>query len=122
MLICYFIGLTRSHRLELIGLSSRVLGLEALHIAIDEALAGRNVERYLELVKALQSLRPTDPKAVINHEWADTRTRQVGAEADRLEHELKGYKNNLIKESIRVRVPRFPHKSFQVPSLMLIFL
>lgn len=29
--------------------------------------------------------------------------KMVKAETDRLEHELRGYKNNLIKESIRVR-------------------
>ena len=31
--------------------------------------------------------------------------KQSKAETDRLELELKGYKNNLIKESIRVRFP-----------------
>ena len=35
--------------------------------------------------------------------WAETRNKQIKAEADRLDAELKGYKNNLIKESIRVR-------------------
>ena len=34
--------------------------------------------------------------------WVDKMTRQVKVETDRLEAELKGYKNNLIKESIRV--------------------
>ena len=34
--------------------------------------------------------------------WVDKMTRQVTIETDRLEAELKGYKNNLIKESIRV--------------------
>ncbi len=34
--------------------------------------------------------------------WIDRMTKQTKAETDRLELELKGYKNNLIKESIRV--------------------
>lgn len=34
--------------------------------------------------------------------WVDKMTKQVKSETDRLEAELKGYKNNLIKESIRV--------------------
>jgi COP9 signalosome complex subunit 1 len=34
--------------------------------------------------------------------WMEATTKQVKAETDRLEFELKGYKNNLIKESIRV--------------------
>jgi COP9 signalosome complex subunit 1 len=34
--------------------------------------------------------------------WVEKKTREVREEHDRLEHELKSYKNNLIKESIRV--------------------
>jgi hypothetical protein len=37
--------------------------------------------------------------------WVDTVGKQNLAETARLEAELKGYKNNLIKESIRVRYP-----------------
>jgi COP9 signalosome complex subunit 1 len=35
--------------------------------------------------------------------WMEKKYKQNKAETTRLEHELKGYKNNLIKESIRVR-------------------
>ena len=34
--------------------------------------------------------------------WMEKKEKQNKAETTRLEHELKGYKNNLIKESIRV--------------------
>jgi hypothetical protein len=34
--------------------------------------------------------------------WAEKTSREVKEEQDKLEHELKSYKNNLIKESIRV--------------------
>jgi COP9 signalosome complex subunit 1 len=34
--------------------------------------------------------------------WMERKDKQNKAETTRLEHELKGYKNNLIKESIRV--------------------
>jgi COP9 signalosome complex subunit 1 len=34
--------------------------------------------------------------------WIEKKDKQNKAETTRLEHELKGYKNNLIKESIRV--------------------
>ena len=34
--------------------------------------------------------------------WAEKKSREVKEEQDKLEHELKSYKNNLIKESIRV--------------------
>jgi hypothetical protein len=35
----------------------------------------------------------------------EKKDKQNKAETTRLEHELKGYKNNLIKESIRVSFP-----------------
>jgi hypothetical protein len=37
--------------------------------------------------------------------WMEKKDKQNKAETTRLEHELKGYKNNLIKESIRVSFP-----------------
>jgi COP9 signalosome complex subunit 1 len=45
---------------------------------------------------------PDDPDARLDMNWMETTAKQVKAETDRLEFELKGYKNNLIKESIRV--------------------
>jgi COP9 signalosome complex subunit 1 len=54
-------------------------------------------------VKALHEVSPEDADAILDVAWVDKLVRQVKAETDRLEAELKGYKNNLIKESIRVR-------------------
>jgi COP9 signalosome complex subunit 1 len=47
-------------------------------------------------------MAPNEPEAVLDTEWVDRTQKLVRAETDRLEHELRGYKNNLIKESIRV--------------------
>lgn len=47
-------------------------------------------------------LRPLDPEGSLDREWMEKKQRQMKAETDRLERELKGYKNNMIKESIRV--------------------
>lgn len=95
-------GLTRLSRLHLIGTSSRYLGQEALHLAIAEAQQGRNVSTYLDLAQQLHSLYPSDPLGRADQDWVDAKTRQIAAESEKLENELKGYKNNLIKESIRV--------------------
>jgi 26S proteasome subunit RPN7 len=48
-------------------------------------------------------LTPGDQDGVVDRSWVEQKTQQNRAESSRLETELKGYKNNLIKESIRVR-------------------
>ena len=70
--------------------------------AIAESKLGKDVGRYDIAVSTLQEIAPGDPDAVPDLGWVDSTTKQVKAETDRLELELKGYKNNLIKESIRV--------------------
>ncbi len=57
---------------------------------------------YRAAVDCLQQAAPKDPDATLDTAWVDRMTKQVKIETDRLEQELKGYKNNLIKESIRV--------------------
>ena len=47
-------------------------------------------------------IAPNEPEAVRDDAWISTVDRHNQAETARLEAELKGYKNNLIKESIRV--------------------
>ena len=49
---------------------------------------------------------PDDPDAVLDRMWMEKTRKKVKIETDRMELELKGYKNNLIKESIRVRLCR----------------
>jgi COP9 signalosome complex subunit 1 len=54
------------------------------------------------LVEEFSSIAPQDAVALMDTAWAERKTRETQQEQDRLEHELKSYKNNLIKESIRV--------------------
>lgn len=96
-------GRTRFDRLLLIGKSSSYLYHEALSAAIAEAKQGKDVGRYEHAVETLRQIVPDDPDAMPDLGWIDRTTKQVKVETDRLEQELKGYKNNLIKESIRVR-------------------
>ena len=95
-------GKTRFDRLYLIGSTSSYLYLEALKGAIAEAKRGKDVSRYEVAVATLREISPNDPDATPDLGWIDKMNKQVKAETDRLELELKGYKNNLIKESIRV--------------------
>lgn len=95
-------GRTRLERLILIGVSSTYLGVEALKLAAVEAKRGRDIKRYLEAQSHLEVIGPQEREAVRDLAWMETTDKQNQAETARLEAELKGYKNNLIKESIRV--------------------
>ncbi len=97
-----FSGRTRFERLLLIGTNSTHLSLEALKAAIAEAKQGTDIGHYESAITALREIAPDDPDAKPDLEWLDKTAKQIKAQTDHLEQELKGYKNNLIKESIRV--------------------
>jgi COP9 signalosome complex subunit 1 len=78
------------------------LGTDALRAAVKEAKDGRDVRRYLEAQGHMEVISPSDPAAKRDQEWVSTMSKKNQAETSRLEEELKGYKNNLIKESVRV--------------------
>ena len=86
----------------LIGTCSSYLATEALKAAIAEAKSSKDVGRYERAVTALAEVAPNESEATPDTEWIDRTRKVVKAETDRLEDELKGYKRNLIKESIRV--------------------
>lgn len=50
----------------------------------------------------LAIIAPEEREALYDQEWMDTTTARNKAETAKLESELKQYKNNLVKESIRV--------------------
>lgn len=97
-----YIGRTRLERLQLIGTVSTVLGVDALKLGIREALDGRDVQRYLDLQNLLWNLASSEPEAQRDTQWMDKTAKQNQVDIQRLENELKGYKQNLVKESIRV--------------------
>ena len=70
--------------------------------ATAEARRGRDLGQYERAVSALREIAPNDPDATPDSAWVDKVKKQVKSETDKMELELKGYKNNLIKESIRV--------------------
>ncbi|KAL2862073.1 26S proteasome subunit RPN7-domain-containing protein [Aspergillus pseudodeflectus] len=100
--IANYTGRTRFNRLYLIGTCSTYLSVEALKAAVIEAKSGKDLSRYERAVQALAEVAPGEAEAVFDRDWADRLQKVVKSETDRLEHELRGYKNNLIKESIRM--------------------
>ncbi|KAF3004194.1 hypothetical protein E8E13_006527 [Curvularia kusanoi] len=100
--IANYAGRTRTDRLHHIGSHSPYLALDAYRLAIAEAKKGKYVDLYLQLVEDLSAIAPQDPAALTDTAWAEKKAQESQREQDRLEHELKSYKNNLIKESIRM--------------------
>ena len=96
------VGRTRYDRLLHIGKHSKVLSVDALKAAVREAKKGDDVGRYKDACQYLQFVAPHEQEAQFDDEWAKSKEDQNRKETARLENELKGYKNNLIKESIRV--------------------
>ncbi|KAK3357340.1 26S proteasome subunit RPN7-domain-containing protein [Lasiosphaeria hispida] len=95
-------GRTRFDRLYLIGRSSVPLCVDALKTAISEAKRGRDPQRYREVVECLRIAAPHDPESIYDQTWLENTEVSNRNETHRLTLELKGYKNNLIKESVRM--------------------
>lgn len=89
----------------LIGKSCAPLQLEALKGAVKEAKSGKDVSQYKQAWDSIRKLAPDEPEAARDEAWIDAAEKANKAETQRLESELKGYKHNLIKESIRVHIP-----------------
>jgi COP9 signalosome complex subunit 1 len=94
------------HRLRFIAQKSQPLQADALKHAIRLIKETTfNVPLYQATVDQLRlSLDPSAPQyaPVDDPAWVDQTLRITKSTADKLEAELKNYKNNLIKESIRV--------------------
>ena len=78
------------------------LCIDALKAAVAEAKRGRDTQRYREAVECLRLAGPSEPEAEFDQTWLEATEKSNRTETQRLITELKGYKNNLIKESIRV--------------------
>lgn len=95
-------GFTRLDRLTTIGLTSRHLEHDALKYAQSEARQMRNIPRYLAISNDLTCNYPNDPSVRPDGNFVRETSAIIQSETNRLDQELKGYKNNLIKESIRM--------------------
>ncbi|KAM0253391.1 hypothetical protein ACHAQJ_007286 [Trichoderma viride] len=97
-----YVGRTRYERLMLIGKCCLPLRVEALKAAVLEAKSGSDVTRYKDAWALLRAAAPDEPEAQRDEEWIEKAEIANRTETARLETELKGYRNNLIKESIRM--------------------
>ncbi|KIW56154.1 hypothetical protein PV05_04836 [Exophiala xenobiotica] len=96
-------GRTVFRRLHLIASCSTVLAEEAARMAVVEAKKGADVRNYQEAVALLKrASKGKNVENLLDPVWAAQQEKKNSAETARLENELKGYKNNLIKESIRM--------------------
>ncbi|KAI1448244.1 26S proteasome subunit RPN7-domain-containing protein [Annulohypoxylon stygium] len=95
-------GRTRFERLLLIGQCSVPLCVDALKAAVIEAKRGKDIQRYRDAWECIRAAAPEEPEARWDDAWVTKTDRANKAETLRMETELKGYKNNLIKESIRI--------------------
>lgn len=100
--ISHYRGRTRYDRLITIAKSSVVLCVDALVMALSEAESGNDLSRLQEVLELLGAASPEKIPPTFDEAYMDSRRSAIKAETQRLERELKGYKNNLIKESIRV--------------------
>ncbi|KAK9237287.1 26S proteasome subunit RPN7-domain-containing protein [Lipomyces kononenkoae] len=78
------------------------LAKDALILAINALKQTAEVSRYEDAVDRLHEVAGLDPHATIDSVWVDNVTKATRLTGDKLELELKSYKNNLIKESIRM--------------------
>ncbi|KAK3391729.1 26S proteasome subunit RPN7-domain-containing protein [Sordaria brevicollis] len=95
-------GRTRWERLYHIGRTSVPLCVDALKAAVQEAKSGSDVMRYKYAVDSLRQVAPDEPEALLDQDWIDTKNKEIRNTTEHLQAELQGYKNNLIKESIRM--------------------
>ncbi|KAK8066050.1 COP9 signalosome complex subunit 1 [Apiospora hydei] len=102
--IANYRGRTCFDRLLLIGRSSVPLCVDALKAAISEAKKGKDVQRYRDAWECIRIAAPNDPESQLDTAWIDNTEKANKMETARLEAELKQYKNNLVKESIRAHI------------------
>jgi COP9 signalosome complex subunit 1 len=100
--IANYDGPIRLDRLIAASNAKSALSTDALRLAVMEAKKTPNSTKYVQLADRLRTVSPKDPLGTIDKDYVQTTSRKTRAETDRLELELKQYKNNLIKESIRV--------------------
>jgi len=106
--ILNYSGHGQIHRLRFIALRSSTLQADALkhaiHLIKDSTL---DVSLYQETVEQLRIVDPGSQESILDRSWVENAIRTTKITTEKLEAELKNYKNNLIKESIRVLFPLF---------------
>jgi len=88
-------------RLAHVAVRCPSLARQSITLAVSAARSGKDVRLYLRLCEVANHLGLPDVGAA-DQEWATKQEEANRRELSRLEGELRGYKNNLIRESIRM--------------------
>ncbi len=100
-----YLGHTKVDRLLFIAKRCPYLQIDAYRLALQE-LRDNSLDhnRYISAATKLNEVLTAQgyPSFSIDNSWVDSTQKRAKSLLERLEAELKNYKNNLIKESIRV--------------------
>lgn len=108
-----YTGLARLYRLSFIMDHCPSLRIEALKMAIQYVMSTYNVALYQLFHQKLQevlstinvpdvaSSSTTQDIPIMDHSWMETRAKKAALKLEKLDNDLKNYKANSIKESIR---------------------
>lgn len=102
------LGSIRLTRLHHIARHSPPLAIDSLAIAIPEAKAGKDPALYQALVQLMVQIDPSNELAILDTDHIARKLIENQRTTDKLVAELRGYKNTLIGESIRVSRFHFP--------------
>lgn len=73
---------------------------------VETQTSSLDTQKYEHIVTRLNAALKArnEPEVPVDKEWIQTTQKQAKAMTEKLEAELRNYKNNMIKESIRVCV------------------
>ncbi|XP_050520378.1 COP9 signalosome complex subunit 1b [Daktulosphaira vitifoliae] len=105
-------GLARIYRLMYIADHCQKMRSDALRLAISHVITTMNANLYQVLHQKLQQsvgnilpdvtgANPIDSLPTFNPSWVETTTQKAAMKLEKLDGDLKNYKSNSIKESIR---------------------
>jgi COP9 signalosome complex subunit 1 len=100
-------GRTKISRACFIAERCPALEIEAYKLALAETQTNTfDTQKYEHIATRLNSALKArnEPEVPIDREWMQTTQKQSKVTTEKLEAELRNYKNNMIKESIRVSV------------------
>lgn len=102
--IANYTGHTRVTRLEFIGDYCPPLRIDAYQIALKDLLNTFDTDTYFRIAKKLNDALTAQGKNlfVVDTDWVAKTHKTASNKQERLEAELKNYKSNYIKESIRM--------------------
>jgi COP9 signalosome complex subunit 1 len=101
------LGHTKVSRACFIAERCPALEVEAYKIALVETQTNSlDTQKYEHIITRLNAALKArnEPELPVDKEWIQTTQKQAKATAEKLEAELRNYKNNMIKESIRVSI------------------